>query len=103
MENIYIEKDIKIAIRRITQIICFLIECQKRIKGLPSLEIKQNVFSRGYIDIDFQYIAEQTYRTIRGELKNIPIDGALDQWITNEDFLLDANKMKSLTAIYKYN
>ncbi|HBM80433.1 MAG TPA: hypothetical protein DD426_06295 [Clostridiaceae bacterium] len=103
LENIYIEKDIKIAMKKITQICRFLIEYQNRIKKLPSLKIRQNPYCRGYMDIDFQYIAEQTYRTIYGELKSIPIYGALDQWITNEDFLLDANKMKSLSAIYKYD
>jgi len=47
LENIYIEKDIKIAMKKITEICHFLIECQNRIKELPSLEIKQNACYRG--------------------------------------------------------
>lgn len=100
LEDIYTEKDGKHALQKITDICNKLIDYQNSDGKLPPLQIGQNVFSRGYINIDFQYIAEQIYETIYGELKHIPIDGAVDQWVTNQDFLLDSNRIKALSAIY---
>lgn len=103
IENCYIENDLKLVTKKLLEICNMLIEYENSLGSLPKLKNKTNAFSRGYSDTDFQYIAEQIYDTINGQLKSIPIEGALDQWISNQDFLLDANKMKSLSIIYKYN
>ncbi len=103
VENCYMEKDLKLATKKLLKICNMLIEYENSLENLPKLKNQIDIFSRGYSDINFQYIAEQIYETIDGQLKNLPIDGALDQWISNQDFLLDANKMKVLSIIYKYN
>lgn len=103
IENCYIENDLKLVTKKLLEICNMLIEYENSLGSLPKLKNKINYFSRGYSDTDFQYIAEQIYDTIDGQLKSIPIEGALDQWISNQDFLIDANKMKLLSIIYKYN
>lgn len=101
IEDFYTEKDLKLITKKLSEICAMLIQYENSLLNLPRVKIKTNIFARGYFDIDFQYIAEQIYETIDGQLKAIPLDGALDQWITNEDFLLEADKMKLLSVIYK--
>lgn len=83
------------------QICLSLIEFQDNLKLIPKAEIKFTWFSRGFFDIDFNHISQQIQATIKGELRNIDLDGALDQWITNEDILIDSNRMKKLRSYYK--
>ncbi len=103
IENCYIEKDLRLAAKKLLEACNILIEYENSLVILPKIKNRINIFARGYLDADFQYIAEQIFKTIDGQLKTISINGALDQWISNQDFLLDANKMKALSIIYEYD
>lgn len=101
IEELYIEKDFSIISERLKQIVHYLLEYQNNLGLLPNVEIKYSWFSRGFFDIDFNHIAEQVQGSIKGDLRNIDLDGALDQWITNEDILLDSRRIKKLRNYYK--
>lgn len=100
IEECYIRRDVKKTINQIKQVLELLIEYQNNIVGLPKVKMQGAQFSRGYFDLDLQFIADQIHATITGELKELPLYGAIDQWITNEDFLLNSDRMKSLSIIY---
>jgi hypothetical protein len=65
------------------------------------------VFQRDFsgIDYDIQTSAKEVLSTIRGELKELLIDGialgAIDQWMFNQDIIVSAEHMKSLLPVYK--
>ena len=65
------------------------------------------VFQRALsgIDYDIQTSAEDVLSTIRGELKELLLDGisigAIDQWMFNQDIIVNAEHMKSLFPVYK--
>lgn len=101
IEECYREKDFSIISERLKQIVHCLLEYQNNLGLLPKAEIKSTWFSRGFFDIDFNHIAEQIQMSIKGELRNTVLDGALDQWITNEDILLDSRRMKKLRSYYR--
>ena len=100
LESCYLDVDIKSVIGKLEKICMLLIEYQNNIDGMVKAEIKPFSLSRGFWNIDFQHIADQIYNSIEGELKSVPLYGALDQWVTNEDFLLDIQKLKRLSAVY---
>jgi hypothetical protein len=57
------------------------------------------------IDYDIQISAKDVLSTIRGNLKLLLIDGisigAIDQWMSNQDIILNAEHMKSLLPVYQ--
>ena len=69
---------------------------------LPEINIEKStsIFSRGFWNIDCQKIADTIYNSVEGELKNMPLHGALDQFVTNEDFLISPKFLKKLNGIY---
>lgn len=101
IEELYIEKDMNIVTERLKLMVHYILEYQNSLGLLPKVEIKPNWFSRGFFDIDLNYVAEEIHNSMSGELKDIDLDGALDQWITNEDILLDVNRMRKLRSYYK--
>lgn len=101
IEECYTEKDFNLIDQRLKQICYRLLEFQDNLESLPKTEIKSTWFSRGFFDIDFNHIAGQIQGTIKGELGSIDLDGALDQWIANEDILIDSRRMKKLRSYYK--
>lgn len=101
LESCYLDSDIKSVIGKLEKICTLLIEHQNTIDGMVKVEIRPSNLFRGFWNIDFQHIANQIYNSIEGELKSIPLYGAVDQWVTNQDFLLDSHKMRLLSVIYK--
>ncbi len=77
-----------------------LIEYQNCLDELSEIEKKPSRCARGFWKIDLQHIANQISESISGPLKDLSLDGAIDQWITNEDFMLDSNKLKLLSVIF---
>ena len=67
---------------------------------LPNIYIEKPLYGRGFWDIDCENIANIIYESIQGELKEIPLYGAADQFITNEDFLTSPELIKKLNNIY---
>ena len=67
---------------------------------LPNIYVEKPLYRRGFWDIDCEKIADTIYDSIQGELKNIPLHGAADQFITNEDFLTSPEWIKKLNNIY---
>ncbi len=65
------------------------------------------VFQRDFsgIDYDIQTSAKDVLSTIRGDLKELLLDGisigAIDQWMINQDIIVSAEHMKSLLPVYK--
>jgi hypothetical protein len=57
------------------------------------------------IDYDIQTSAKYVLSTIRGDLKELLLDGlplgAIDQWMFNQDIIVNAEHMKSLLPVYK--
>ena len=65
------------------------------------LEKSKPIYGRGFWDIDCQKIAGTIHESIHGELKEVPLHGAADQFVTNEDFLVFPELLKKLNNIYK--
>jgi len=101
LESCYLDADIKSVVGKLEKICTLLIEYQNTIEDIVKVEIRPFGFSRGFWNIDFQHIANQIYNSIEGELKTISLDGAVDQWVTNQDFLLDSHKLKLLSVVYE--
>ena len=57
------------------------------------------------IDYDTQTSAKDVLSTIRGNLKELILDGvplgAIDQWMVNQDIIVSAEHMKSLLPVYQ--
>jgi hypothetical protein len=57
------------------------------------------------LDYDIQTSAKDVLSTIRGDLKELLLDGVplgvIDQWMFNQDIIVSAEHMKSLLAVYK--
>jgi hypothetical protein len=64
------------------------------------------VFKREFsgIDYDIQTSAKDVLSTVRGDLKELLLDGrspgAIDQWMFNQDIIMSAEHMKSLLPVY---
>ena len=72
---------------------------------LPKIyaEKPKSIIGRGFWDIDCQKIAGAIHESIDSEsdLKKIPLYGAADQFVTNEDFLIVPELLKKLNGVYK--
>lgn len=101
LEECFLKENLKKSVKIISRVSHMLIDYENSALDLVRVDIRKNKFSRGYMDIDFQYIADTIYKSIDGNIKNVPLYGAVDQWVTNQDFLLDAEKIKRLSVIYK--
>jgi hypothetical protein len=89
------------ALKLIYEKILSVMEKQNLCKKHPA------VFQRDYsgIDYDIQMSAKDVLSTIRGDLKELLLDGvplgAIDQWMVNQDIIVSAEHMKSLLPVYK--
>ena len=89
------------ALRLIYETILTFMENRKLCEKHPT------VYQRDYsgIDYDIQTSAKDVLSTIRGGLKSRLIDGislgAVDQWMTNQDIIINAEHMKSLLPVYQ--
>ncbi len=107
LESCYLDKDIKSVDDKLEAVCNLLIEHQNNQNELLELEKVPCRFARGFDcargfwKIDLQHIADQIFKSINGPLRAISLDGAVDQWVTNEDFMLNSNKLKLLSAVYK--
>jgi hypothetical protein len=100
LESCYLDADIQSVVFKLETVCNSLIEYQNNQDELPEIDKKSSSCARGFWRIDFQYISDRIAESIGGPLRNISIDGAIDQWVTNEDFLLDSNKLKLLSIIF---
>ncbi|MCG8334988.1 MAG: DUF4037 domain-containing protein, partial [Proteobacteria bacterium] len=101
IEECYVIRDLGEANEIIKKICYDLLEFQNSLKIVPQMHIKENKFSRGFFDIDFTSIATQIQVSIKGELRHLELDGAVDQWITNDDILIDISRFKKICNYYK--
>lgn len=77
-----------------------LISLQNSHRELPKINIEKPAYNRGFMEVDCQKIADAIYTSIEGMLKDVPLYGAPDQYITNEDYLLDANLIRKFQMFY---
>jgi hypothetical protein len=72
------------------QVIEKIIEFHNTYTDLSNVCIEKSIpiYGRGFWDIDCQKIADTIYASIQGELSKIPLYGAADQFVINEDFLV---------------
>ena len=92
IESCYAAMDLKAASDLLIAICRKLIAFQSDFLKLPQTDSKKQIpFARGFYDIDFQSIANALHGSIEGELSKVKLYGAIDQWITNEDILLNLN------------
>jgi len=101
IEECYCIDKMELVPKKLSEICKVLIEFQNQIDLTSNMEIHPKRFSRGFFDIDCHQIALQIQHTIEGKLSKIELGGAVDQWINNEDFLLNADKMRALSMVYK--
>jgi hypothetical protein len=92
IENCYTATDLKSASNLLIAICRKLIDFQSDFLKLPQPEVERQIpFSRGFYDIDFQSTANALHGSIEGELGKVKLYGAVDQWMVNEDMLLNLN------------
>ena len=101
MESCYLDTDAQSIIGKLEAICSSLMKHQNSHDELPGIDAMPCHPARGFWHIDLQHIADQVFESISGPLREISLDGAVDQWVTNEDFLLNSNKLKLLSVIYK--
>ena len=77
-----------------------IIEFHNSLSELPNILIEKPLYSRCFWEIDCEKIADTIYESIQGELSKIPLYGAADQFVTNEDFLTSPELMKKLNYLY---
>ncbi|MHB1000889.1 MAG: DUF4037 domain-containing protein [Armatimonadota bacterium] len=111
LESCYFDRVAKSALGKLEAVCDLLIEYQNSYDELPRIDKKPCRFARGFWNIDLQHIADQIVGTITSPLREISLDagcspqsslGAVDQWVTNEDLMLDSNKLKTLSMIYRH-
>ncbi len=78
-----------------------LLRLQNEADGLPKITPERPAYDRGFSDLDFQAIADTVFASISGRLKELPLYGAPDQYLTNEDFLLDTAILQRFRAVYE--
>lgn len=101
VETCYTESDLASVPQKLNDVCKTLLQYQDNLGMFPKMADIPHKLWRGFHVVDYQSIADGIRETIEGELHMIALDGALDQWITNEDILLDVNSMKSLSDIYR--
>lgn len=101
LESCYADTEIQSVIRKLEAVCVLLIEYQNNLDELPEIDQKPCLSGRGFWKMDFQHVADRISDSINGSLKEISLDGAVDQWVTNEDFMLNSSKLKALSAVYK--
>jgi hypothetical protein len=101
LESCYPDTDAESIIGKLEAICNSLIRYQNRHEELPTIHAMPCHSAREFWHIDLQHIADQIFDSISGPLRDISLNGAVDQWVTNEDLLLNGNKLKLLSAIYR--
>lgn len=101
LEGCYLDVDVESVVGKLETICSRLIAYQNGFDQLPAVDAAPCRSASGFWHIDLQHIADQIFESMDGWLRNISLDGAVDQWITNQDFMLDINKLKLLSHVYR--
>lgn len=100
LESCYLDADARSVRGKLEGVCNLLIEYQRGLGELPDVAIREPKFSRGFWRIDLQHIGSQIYRSIDGPLSAMPLYGAIDQWVTNQDLQLNGATMGRLSVVY---
>ncbi|MBN1399425.1 MAG: DUF4037 domain-containing protein, partial [Anaerolineae bacterium] len=73
-----------------------LLTAQDRLGLLPAMLRREPLLGRGFFALDLQCIADQIRETLSGELRQLPLVGAADQWVAQDDILLDAQRLRAV-------
>jgi hypothetical protein len=79
-----------------------LIEFQTDCAEIPPVDYKNPPpFHRGFFAYDLLPVIEAVRETIRGDLRKVPFGiGALDQWVGDQDLLMEPARLKVLKGVY---
>ncbi len=100
LEDSYRMDDLALAPDRLTAACDLLIDHQDSMGLLPSCANTPHKSYRGFVYADCQAIANRIKDSVEGELRDVSLDGALDQWVANYDLLIEVGKLKSLRQVY---
>ena len=100
LKRCYAQEGLTVVPDLLSKAIKLLIQHQDQIGELPRMKMRPRKSARPYPDFDSQYVADRIRGTIKGELREIPLLGAVDQWVGNYDLLLDAAMLKPLSSVY---
>lgn len=101
LESSYLDSDVKSILGKLEAVCHLLIGYQNGCDELPEIDKKPSVLARGFWSVDLAHVADRIRETISGPLGDIPLGGAIDQWVTNQDILLDSDKLKLLSVVYQ--
>lgn len=77
-----------------------LLRFQEHAGSAPMSDDAPYPFARGFFGLNCQKVADRIRAAIAGELRQLPLIGALDQWVGNYDLLLDVASLQNLGSIY---
>ena len=100
LEDSYRMDDLALVPGRLTAACDLLIEHQDSLGLLPNCADMPHRSYRGFAYAECQAIANRIKDSVEGELRDVSLDGALDQWVGNYDLLIEAGKLESLRKVY---
>ena len=100
LEDSYRMDDLALVPDRLTAACDLLIGHQDSMGLLPGCADIPHRSYRGFAYADCQAIANRIKDSAEGELGDVSLLGALDQWVGNYDLLIEAGKLKSLWQLY---
>ncbi|MCC7408137.1 MAG: DUF4037 domain-containing protein [Phycisphaeraceae bacterium] len=56
--------------------------------------------ARGQVSFSLRDVVAKLRRSLPSDLRSLPIQGACDQWLTNDDVLIDARQGRRFAAVY---
>lgn len=78
-----------------------IVDFHNSFDSLPQIEMfRLQEYNRGFWDIDCMKISTIIHKSIQGELSKIPLYGAVDQFVINEDMLLNPAFLKRCETLY---
>jgi len=102
VEECHTVRDMESAPTKLSEACRRLVEHQNQMGALPAVRPQPpDRLARGFFGFNCGHVADHIQSTIEGPLGDIPLDGAVDQWCTNEDFLLHAGKFRALSKVYR--
>ncbi len=101
VESCYCDPDLSGVELRCQAICQQMIRFQDDLGLVPKASMRSYPFSRTGFTLDTNYLAQQIGQTITGQLRGMPLYGAVDQWVSNPDLLLFAERLKPLASLYR--
>lgn len=99
----YKEIEIDVIIKNLSTIIDIILKEHNRQSITTELATRKNLVGRGLSQISVRHFSDEIKKTLPDNMRSLGISGSCDQWITNGDELIWAEKYMQFKKLYENN